>query len=64
MNQIAGAGAIFIDPENPEAAAQQIKSAWPHRHSLITQGVQNAARYSPEAALVSYLLVYKSISRP
>lgn len=60
MNQIAGTGAILVDPTNPPLAAKQIAGAWSQRESLRRAGRANVARYDSRLALQKYLHVYVS----
>ena len=59
MNEIAGEAAIYIDPADPVAAATTIAEQWPRRAALREAGLRNAAKFSTERMIDSYLQVYE-----
>ena len=59
MNQIAGGAAIFIDPARPADAARAIAEALTDSEQLRTDGLRNAAAYTPERMLDQYEALYR-----
>ncbi len=54
LREIAGGGAIFIDPESPENAARTMEAAWAQRETIRLEGVQNARQYSSRELMDAY----------
>ncbi|AXC13680.1 Glycosyltransferase [Acidisarcina polymorpha] len=62
MTEIAGASAIFIDPENPEAAASKVGLELGRRSSLIRAGLENLERFGKESIIARYCDLYQEIA--
>jgi glycosyltransferase involved in cell wall biosynthesis len=60
MADIAGAGAIAIDPERPEAAAGLVERRLRDRAPLVAQGLTNARRYDPGDMVARYVAAYRA----
>jgi glycosyltransferase involved in cell wall biosynthesis len=63
MTEVAGAAAILIDPEDPDAAAAEIVKLWPELEKLRHAGFCNAERFSPEVAMDAYEAFFRAESR-
>ena len=61
MTEIAGDAAFFIDPSEPQLAAQTIRDQWSGRARLRESGFRNIERFSPDAMLDAYCSAYQSI---
>ncbi len=61
MTEIAGAGAIFVDPENPAAAAQTIASNFDRIDTVKQAGWDNLKRFAIEDVMKRYEDVYASV---
>jgi glycosyltransferase involved in cell wall biosynthesis len=48
MMEVAGEGAIFIDPLDPRKAASAIADAWPRRENICLCGVRNVEAFDQE----------------
>ena len=59
MNEIGGDGAIYIDPNDPEAMAEAIEQAMPHRAELCRKGLANAALYAPSQMAAANVAAYR-----
>ncbi|QSA98582.1 glycosyltransferase family 1 protein [Methylococcus sp. EFPC2] len=60
MREVAGAGAILIDPQDPVAAAERIAGKTESRlETLRLNGLANARRYTPEAMIKGYVALYE-----
>jgi glycosyltransferase involved in cell wall biosynthesis len=62
MTDIGGAAAVFLDPLNPGAAADEVAKAFPRRAELIQSGLENARRFDAAPMLEAYGQMYRSIS--
>ena len=62
MMEIAGEGAIFIDPEDAEGAAHRIAEGFGRREELRRAGFANVARFDQDAVLDQYLDFYREIT--
>ena len=61
MREVAGNGAILIDPENPIEAARVIAGLTEaDRDATRGKGMENALRYTPEIMLAGYETLYRS----
>ena len=54
MLEIAGDAAVFIDPENPAAAANTIEAAIPRLSGLAAKGLENAHRFDRDKIMDQY----------
>jgi glycosyltransferase involved in cell wall biosynthesis len=61
MTEIAGAGALFVDPENPEVAAQTVAEHFAELQSLRSAGFENLARFAQAIAIRKYQEVYQQM---
>lgn len=62
MTEVAGKGAILIDPEDSLGAANQIVALTePQRAEIRCYGVANAERFSPARTLAGYEALYESV---
>lgn len=61
MTEVAGSGAIFVNPENPVEAAATIIDAWPIAASMREAGFRNLSRFSEAAAIDAYCRVYERV---
>ena len=61
MPEVAGEGAIFIDPADPEAAATAIALGLKSRARLQAEGFRNLGRFDQEAIANKYCAFYESI---
>jgi len=65
MTEVAGEGAIFVDPDRPEAAAATIARDWPRRAELRQLGYENLNRFAEDEAAAEYCRVYQEVlARP
>lgn len=64
MTEVAGNAAVFVDPENEEAAAQTILQSVPSFASLRVAGFENAKRFSHQAAMDVYEKFFAGIVTP
>jgi glycosyltransferase involved in cell wall biosynthesis len=60
MTEIGGDGAVYIDPEDPQAAAITIAENLPHVSQMREAGFANVRRFSPEKMVTGYLKAYAS----
>jgi glycosyltransferase involved in cell wall biosynthesis len=63
MTEIAGGGAILIDPEDVEGAAVVIAEQWLRREELIARASRNFANFSPERMARAYCEAYEEALR-
>lgn len=61
MTEIAGDAAIYIDPTDPEAAAQTILSRWSSLPALREAGFRNLERFTEDKVAASYSEVYQKL---
>jgi len=61
MQEIAGDGAVLVDPENPADIAAGVKAALREDGNLRRRGRQNVERFSPETMLEGYLQAYRAL---
>ncbi len=64
MTEVAGDGAIFVDPDQPQTAAQTILEQWPQRNLLIGKGLMNLERFSEASAIEAYTQLYRDLTNP
>lgn len=61
MREVAGDGAILIDPEDAVVAAERIAGfTRTQRDAIRARGLNNARRFSPEAMIEGYEALYES----
>lgn len=63
MSEIAGAGAVLIDPTHPAEAAARVLEHLPDRERLVAAGRENVAQYSTERMLTGYIGEYEALYR-
>lgn len=64
MSEIAGEGAIKVDPENVNSIRAGVKQALEDaaiRETLVKKGYENIKRFDPQAIAASYLKLYNEI---
>ena len=61
MDEVAGDAAIFIEPENPQAAADAIADGLLRREELRAAGFRNLARFDETAIARQYCRLYEEI---
>lgn len=64
MRHIAGDGALFCDPNDPESIREQVLKVIqdePLRNTLIEKGKTNALRFNPQQAVAAHQAVYDAI---
>ena len=54
LTEVAGEAAVFVDPEDPAAAARAIAEATPRFDDLRARGPANAARYDVQTIMDAY----------
>jgi glycosyltransferase involved in cell wall biosynthesis len=62
MMDVAGKGAILIDPEDPASAAQRIAARMPEADALRQAGFENVRAYSVNDALDRYCSLYDELT--
>lgn len=63
MNEVAGQGAKFVDPENPESIVQAMRACATERNEIIAAGFRNLARFAVEDVIHRYEAVYQSLTK-
>ncbi|MFT4112987.1 glycosyltransferase family 4 protein [Silvibacterium sp.] len=58
MDEVAGAGAIYIDPENPVQAAGVIAERMPDAEAIRAAGWKNLERFTLESVMKRYVDAY------
>lgn len=61
MIEIAGDGAVLVDPEDPSDIALGVLNAYEAGEALRGRGVLNAEKFSPERMFEGYLSAYKKL---
>lgn len=61
MREIAGAGAVLIDPADPVSAATEIALRLRNQDQLVKDGFVNISRFSKDAMINSYLETYEEV---
>lgn len=61
MREVAGGGAILIDPTAPHDAADRVTHEWSDRQELIERGSENVKRFSPVEMCHSYVRAYERV---
>lgn len=61
MDEVGGAAAVYVNPENPEAAAAAAILALNKAADLREASLQNAARFSSSAMIQGYVSLYEKV---
>lgn len=61
MTDIAGDGAVLVDPEDPADIAAGVLRALAEEDRLRQRGLANVGRFSPEKMLEGYLRIYRKL---
>ena len=61
MDEVGGAAAVYVDPDNSEAAAATVKSCLERLSGMRQSGVANAARFVGSTMIESYLSVFDRV---
>ena len=61
MNEVAGEGAVYIDPNDVRQIAAAIEQAAPRLAEMRRLGLANAARYSSRQMAASYVEAYERV---
>lgn len=61
MTEIAGEGAKFVDPEEPETVVNAALECAEERLNLVNSGFRNLARFAPNEVVRSYEEIYQSV---
>jgi glycosyltransferase involved in cell wall biosynthesis len=59
MSEVGGDAAIYINPLQPEQAAEQISTAILNNEIEYKSAIDNAARFAPDKMIDGYITVYK-----
>jgi glycosyltransferase involved in cell wall biosynthesis len=59
MNEIGGAGAVYVDPRDPVAMAQAMEAAEPRLAEMRRLGLENATHYSAAQMARNYRAAYE-----
>lgn len=62
MTEVAGEAAIFIDPDEPDLAAEAISEGIRRRDSLRAAGFRNLERFSEDKVATQYMEVYERLA--
>lgn len=63
MKEVAGGAAILIDPEDADAAAEEIARQWKRRDDLRRAGLENSHNFDSERIAERYAQFYAAILR-
>jgi hypothetical protein len=63
MTEVAGPGALYIDPRDEAAAAETIAAKLDGIGSLRDAGFENAKRFQPEVVFASYEGFFRGVLR-
>ena len=61
MNEIGGAGAVYVDPHDPERIAIAIEQAAPRLAEMRAEGIENASHYSSRQMAANYAAAYRRV---
>ena len=61
MKEIAGEGAILVNPESVEDIRQGYKKIFQHPEVLVDKGLDNVKRFRLNIIVQQYLDIYKKI---
>jgi glycosyltransferase involved in cell wall biosynthesis len=59
MNEIGGAGAVYVDPRDPAAMAEALEAAEPRLPEMRRLGLENATHYSAAQMARNYRAAYE-----
>ena len=62
MNEIAGEGAKFVDPEKPDSIVDAMRECAAERDAVIAAGFSNLARFAVDDTIDRYEAVYELLS--
>jgi len=63
MTQIAGTGAVYLNPERPETAVAALDAITAHRDELISAGRENLRRFTADEMISRYEAAYEKVLR-
>ena len=63
LTEVGGAGAVYFDPADPEAAAKTITEHLKDREPMVMKGLENVRHFALDIMLNRYLEVYQSIAQ-
>ncbi len=61
MTEVGGHGAIYLNIEDPVAAASTIAGAWSERDEIIRKGLANVKRFTTERMITAYCNTYRVV---
>lgn len=61
MNIVGGEAAIYIDPKNPQAAAEKIIYYLPNLENFKTKSLINSQKFRTEKMILEYIGIYQQI---
>jgi glycosyltransferase involved in cell wall biosynthesis len=61
MMEVGGVGAVYVDPEDAEAAADVIAAHLQRADDMIARGTHNVAQFTSDAMIDAYLDTYASL---
>ena len=61
MTEVGDESVVYIDPRNPEAAADRILDCLPELENLVEKGFSNVQKFSSEKMVLQYVREYESI---
>jgi glycosyltransferase involved in cell wall biosynthesis len=61
MNEIGGEGAVYVDPNDPDAMAAAIENAVPRFAEMRRLGLENATHYSAQTMAANYVAAYRRV---
>lgn len=61
MNEVAGRGAILVDPNNVASAVEEIVRMFPERDAFVSFGYENCRKYQAKNMVDSLVILYKHI---
>ncbi|PLZ99565.1 mannosyltransferase [Fischerella thermalis CCMEE 5268] len=61
MNIVGGEAAIYIDPKNPQAAAEKIIYYLPNLENFKTKSLINSQKFRTEKMILEYIDIYQKI---
>ena len=59
LTEVAGAGALYIDPEKPESIIDAVVACQAERETMIAAGFRNLARFQADDAICRYEKAYE-----
>ena len=58
MNEVAGEGAVLVDPYSPESIREGYEFLFNNRESLVEKGFKNVEKYSLDSVVMDYYNLY------